>query len=359
MKIKYRAPIFIPCGYAKQARGVIKNLVKNGVEVQLIPIETYRNRTTKGFDFSKLINRNVHTKNVVQFCDPSQIVPNLGKYNIITTLFELTGIPPLWVSTINNKFQEVWVPNHFNYTAFKNSGVRHNPYIMPYGIDTEIFKPKESNIKVENQKGFTFVSNFQWGGRKGYDYLLDAYTQEFTSDDDVCLLLKVYGCHTTRDSFDSISNEIRNRWQKPNAPKIIIWWKFIMDEDLPDLYNAANCYVLPSKGEGWGLPYMEAMACGLPTIGTNWSGNLTFMNRKNSFLIKVDRIEDANMGGWYKPPLKWAIISISHLKWLMRYIYEHPKEARRKGSRARRDIVSSYDWNVVIKPYLKRIGELN
>jgi glycosyltransferase involved in cell wall biosynthesis len=43
--------------------------------------------------------------------------------------------------------------------------------------------------------------------------------------------------------------------------------------------------------EGWGIPYMEAMSMGLPTIGTNFGGQLDFMNDKNSYLIEVDEME--------------------------------------------------------------------
>ena len=43
--------------------------------------------------------------------------------------------------------------------------------------------------------------------------------------------------------------------------------------DLPRLYKGADAFVLPSRGEGWGRPHIEAMSMGLPTIATNWSGN--------------------------------------------------------------------------------------
>ena len=38
------------------------------------------------------------------------------------------------------------------------------------------------------------------------------------------------------------------------------------------LYASADVFVLPSRGEGWGRPHVEAMAMGLPIITTNWSG---------------------------------------------------------------------------------------
>ena len=50
-------------------------------------------------------------------------------------------------------------------------------------------------------------------------------------------------------------------------------------KDLPKLYKAADAFVLPSRGEGWGRPHVEAMAMGLPVIATNWSGSTAGASR--------------------------------------------------------------------------------
>jgi glycosyltransferase involved in cell wall biosynthesis len=42
------------------------------------------------------------------------------------------------------------------------------------------------------------------------------------------------------------------------------------------MYKAADAFVLPSHGEGWGRPIMEAMSMGLPVIATNWSGQTAY-----------------------------------------------------------------------------------
>jgi glycosyltransferase involved in cell wall biosynthesis len=60
--------------------------------------------------------------------------------------------------------------------------------------------------------------------------------------------------------------------------------------DIPRLYAAVDCFVLPTRGEGWGLPIFEAMAMGLPVIATNWSGQVDFMNENNAFPIRVDKL---------------------------------------------------------------------
>ena len=47
---------------------------------------------------------------------------------------------------------------------------------------------------------------------------------------------------------------------------------FVSDEDLPDVYRASDLYVMPSHGEGFGIVFVEAMACGTPALGLDLGG---------------------------------------------------------------------------------------
>lgn len=47
----------------------------------------------------------------------------------------------------------------------------------------------------------------------------------------------------------------------------------VAHEDLPDLYRASDLFALPSEGEGFGIVFLEAMACGTPAIGLNVGGS--------------------------------------------------------------------------------------
>lgn len=59
--------------------------------------------------------------------------------------------------------------------------------------------------------------------------------------------------------------------EKLNLQDDVIFTGYVPDEDLPALYNAADLFVFPSLYEGFGLPPLEAMACGCPVITSNTS----------------------------------------------------------------------------------------
>ena len=95
---------------------------------------------------------------------------------------------------------------------------------------------------------------------------------------------------------------------------------------LPEVYSEVNCFVLSSHGEGWGLPYAEAMSMELPTIATNWSGNTAFMNGNNSYLIPVtDFVQSTTPNNF------WANINVTILRGIMRDVYSDHHTTQRKG----------------------------
>jgi len=112
---------------------------------------------------------------------------------------------------------------------------------------------------------------------------------------------------------------------------------------VPNLYKSVDAFVLPSKGEGWGRPQVEAMSMELPTIATYWSGPTEFMTYDNSYPLNYSRLEpvDDSAGPGTKGH-KWVLPSKFHLRKLMRHLVDNPEEGRMKGKQARQDLINNY-----------------
>lgn len=269
------------------------------------------------------------------------------KWYIGGTMFETDRIPVSWVDACN-KMDEIWVPTQFNLETFSNSGVERSKIkVIPFGIDHIYFNPlRVEPLPVEGKHGFTFLSTFQWTRRKGWDVLLKAYLRAFTLKDDVCLVIRSY--YGKDESVEPrIAKYIEDLGYNPGEiPDIIVLDRVLSTEEMPALYASADAYVLPTRGEGWGIPYMEAMVMGLPTIGTRWSGNLEFMTDENSFLLDIDGLVDVDQEQIRDNPFyaghKWAEPSEDHLVKLMRDVFEKREEARERGQKAREDVLKNW-----------------
>ena len=91
-------------------------------------------------------------------------------------------------------------------------------------------------------------------------------------------------------------------------PHFVFVTEDLSEGDMVRVYRTANAFVLPTRGEGWGLPAMQAMSMALPTISTKFGGQVDFMTAWNSFLIPLDGVEelpeDTPYG--YVPAKRWA-----------------------------------------------------
>jgi len=283
--------------------------------------------------------------------------PGFRKY-VGVCMFETDRLPAGWAAACNG-MDEVWVPSEFNRKTFAASGVDPRKlHVIPFGIDGSDYDPaKVQPRRISGQRGFTFLSVFQWSRRKGWDVLLRAYLEAFTAADDVCLVLRAYPeSDSSPPVRATVGDYVRELGFDPaSSPDIVVLDDFIPDREMPSLYRAADAFVLPTRGEGWGIPFMEAMAGGLPVIGTRWSAHLDFMNDDNCYLIDVDGLapvddEQASRNPFYTPDQLWAQPSVASTAYLMRRVFENRDEAAEKGARARQDVLDNWtmertaDW---------------
>ena len=199
---------------------------------------------------------------------------------------------------------------------------------------------------------------FKWEERKGWRVLLRAYFAEFSAADNVVLYLKTNGYHGRPDFAEEIHELAESIGPVPAAglARVVVLDRPVAAAQMPRLYRAADAFVLPSRGEGWGRPHVEAMAMGLPVIATNWSGSTAFLRDHNSYPLPIDGLVPITTGPFRGH--RWAEPSVDHLRRLMRHVVVHPDEARARGRQARADMVRLYHPDVVARGVLREFQRI-
>lgn len=257
------------------------------------------------------------------------------KRNIAIVPFETTRVPKSWISRLND-FNALLVPCKQNIEMFRDSGVTIPIDLIHWGVDPEIFHEVEHKT-VDGC--FTFGHMGALSIRKGTDLLIEAFQEAFPTEKDVKLL-----CKTSYNGYPFMVKDKRIEVQMGQVTHA---------ELLKDFFSRVNCFVFPTRGEGFGLTNLEAMATGTPVITTGWSGPLEYMKPEYGWLIDYKMEYAKNFADTvYKEDCgDWALPNKEHLKQLMRYAYEHQDEVKEKGHAAAEYVQREWLWDAKIKMY--------
>jgi glycosyltransferase involved in cell wall biosynthesis len=194
--------------------------------------------------------------------------------------------------------------------------------------------------------------------------LLRAFLEEFGPAPDGALILKV-GTGRPVQQLASEATELIRRFNLGGSlpPNVIFYQANLPAEQLPQLYRSADAFVLPTRGEGWGRPLIEAMLKGVPSIATRWSGQLEFMNDENSWLVDC-RLVDVPEPAWRAAAIfhghRWAEPDLAHSRRAMREVFADREAARSRAARGREEIATRFNRravaDVVRAHLLERLG---
>ena len=284
---------------------------------------------------------------------------------VALTAFETENLPPHWVAPCRG-MDEIWLFSTFNVREFARGGVDERKlWPVGFGLDPAQYEPSRTQpLPVRGRRGFMFLSVFQWQARKGWPILVEAFARTFSRHDDVCLVIKTGRPGAGEMSADDQITRCLSakNISRDQAAPILVMTEPLGDRAMTSLYRAADAFVLPTRGEGWGIPFMEAMAMGLPTIGTRWSGHLDFMNDANSYLIDIRGLVAADDEMVKCSPeflgLRYADPDIEHLMALLRQVRDQRDAAREKGQRARQDIREKWTHTQYVERIRRRCRAL-
>ncbi len=256
------------------------------------------------------------------------------------TMLEVDGIPRDWAASCN-RMDEIWVPSRWGAERFAASGVTKPIRVVPLGYDAARFRPGVPGPRASRR--FTFLSVFEWGERKAPEVLLRAYAAAFAGPEknDVLLVLRT----NNHDGHVDVAAEIEALGLPNDGPPVALLYNTqIRGSQLGAIYRGADAFVLPTRGEGWGMPILEAMACGLPAIATAWSGQTEFLHEGVGYPLAIRGLVAADAKCPYYEGFRWADPDPDDLVAKLRHVFTHREEARAKGAAAAQEAAGKWTW---------------
>lgn len=216
---------------------------------------------------------------------PKADAPKGAKW-VIMQPWEFSSLRKDFVN-IFNQADEIWTPSNFSRKSFIDSGVEFDKVqIIPNGIDPQLFTPYGNKYQLSTNKRFKILFVGGTIYRKGIDILLQSYLSTFTNNDDVTLIIKDMGGNSFYAGQTS-EKMIKDAASSINAPEIIYINTDLKESEMADLYRACDLLVAPYRGEGFGLPVLEAMGCGLPIVVTKGGATDDFVDEMYSWQINA------------------------------------------------------------------------
>jgi glycosyltransferase involved in cell wall biosynthesis len=255
-----------------------------------------------------------------------------GRYSIGVWFWELSRFPATFQPSFD-LVDEVWVASDFVRTAIAretSKPVRVVP--IPLELPT-LASPDRAALELPDR--FLFLFSFDFFSvmeRKNPLGLVEAFRRAFPSGEGPVLMIKSINGDRKKASLDRLLRAVSDR------SDIIVRDGYLAPAEKDALTHSCDCYVSLHRSEGLGLTMAEAMSAGKPVIATGYSGNLTFMNGDNSFLVRHRLTVTPPGCDPYPPGIEWAEPDLDHAAELMRRVYERPDAAREVGERARRDL---------------------
>lgn len=380
-----RAPLLVHSGYGVHARQIAKWLFRVASETHELDI------TTEPLPWGKchmivdpeaedgLIGQIIQaTNNKKNFYDvtiqlqlPNEWNPFAGNFNIgVTAGVETDKCNPAWIDCIN-RMDMIVVPSEFTKQTFLNSGDVKVPIVVIPESFPELFAASPVPVDLGLSTKFNFLVVGQLTGnnvdndRKNLPYTIKWFADTFTDCPDVGVILKTNsGAQTQLDkrNVQTVFSKLVGEVSKPNGPKFYLLHGHMTDEEMHGLYTHPDVKALVTftHGEGYGLPILEAAACGLPVIATNWSGHLDFL-KLGKFIgvdCAVNTIHESRVDNQiFVKDTKWAYPIEMDAKRRLKKFYESSQMPKQWAKELAVKIRENFSFDKVAEQYTKVLTE--
>lgn len=274
--------------------------------------------------------------------------------------YETDKLPKTWLNEIKH-VDYVLPSSNFSKEVFVNSGWDESKCIViPHGINPEDYADKSKhNLYSKNTFKFLNVSIPHY--RKNIDALLDAYYSAFSGQDDVALILKTKLDTPNRKMFRfevDVKQQIIDMQKKhSDRPGGLPYVEVVQDRlnSMIPLYNACDAIVSASSSEGFGMPLLEGLAAGNLIIAPRCTGQLDFLNDRNSTLVDVREIDAGTRYQYWLPTpgAKTYKPVVDSLAASMLHTFNNHEELRAKFGPETKRTIEEFTWENAAKKILE------
>lgn len=381
-KVIFRGPVLTQSGYGVHSRQVAKWLLsRNDVDVKFM--------VTPWGDTPWILDKNSHEGLIGQIMDrtvgsdhkadvsfqlqlPNEWDPKLASKNVgMTASVESDRSNPEWLTSCNSMSTVVFPSEHARNSITFNGELKVPTHIIPESFISEIEKAKTREMS-EFETSFNFLVFGQLTGSNPYNdrknllFTLKWLCEAFKDDKEVGIVLKTNSGRNTKIDRNLVLrtvNSVLAEVRKGQFPKVHLVHGEMNDTDVASLYRdgSIKALVALTRGEGFGLPILEAAASEIPVIATNWSAHTEFL--KHTRFISVDYkmtpVHPSRIDGKiFVQGARWAEPDENDFKKKVTKFRNSPAVPKSWAKEGANIIREKYSFNEVAKRYDEALDEM-
>lgn len=245
----------------------------------------------------------------------------------------------------------------FGQRMLEQAGVPN--YYIPHGIEVDTFKVLPDDAVAEfrakfcedaNWLGVMVSANKGWPSRKGFVETLLAFKQVLP-DLPQPARLYIHADYTKATGGGDLVGvvkalDLEEHVRFPDRYKL--WVGEYDQRYLSLMYNAADMFLGPSRGEGFGIPIIEAQACGTPVVVTNFTSMPELV--RWGVAVEPERLDWTYQDSWQAVPnvsgIAEAMVQLTQERLAL-----GPAELRARRMAASGAIHQEFDWDVLVNDY--------